>query len=115
MPGILDTTLRWCSEYKTLIESVKRKPWARVIDLTYWELTTPDVWECVDEVNTWANTHNQKYDVVICPLPVQRHVLERAHQVLTNVEIKFCDNLLEAYQWLELQGMSSSKLIQPDL
>lgn len=100
-----ETTSRWCSEYKARIDSIKTKPWARFIDLTFWELTTPDVWECVDEVNTWANLNNQKYEVVICPLPIQKYILQRAHQVLSNVEIIFCKNIQEAKKWLELNGM----------
>ncbi len=99
------TTSRWCSEYKTHIDSIKVKPWARIMDLTFWELTTPDVWEIVDEVNIWANSNNQKYEVVICPLSIQKQLLERAHQVLTNVEINFCENKKEAEEWLELKGM----------
>jgi len=100
-----ETTSRWCSEYKTHIDSIKGAPWARIMDLTFWELTTPDVWEIVDEVNIWANQNNQKYEVVICPLSLQRQLLERAHQVLPNVEIKFCEHISEAKEWLRLQGM----------
>lgn len=100
-----ETTLRWCTEYKTLIAPLKSSPWARLMDLTLWELMTPDAWERVDEVNIWANENNQAYDVVICPLSIQKQLLERAHQVLTNVELVFCDNIQEAEEWLKCKGM----------
>lgn len=92
----LETTMRWCIEYKRHIESIKHSPWARILDLTFWELTTPDVWAYVDEVNSWANNHNQKFEIVICPLSLQKMQLKRAHQLLSNVEIKYCQNLQEA-------------------
>ncbi|GLS91373.1 hypothetical protein GCM10007916_24420 [Psychromonas marina] len=100
-----ETTSRWCHEYKDHIDAIKDKPWARLMDLTLWELTTPDVWELVDQVNQWANANNQQYDVVICPLSIQKQLLARAHQVLTNVEIVFCDNLIEARNWLKDNGL----------
>jgi len=99
-----ETTSRWCDEYKQHIDAIKNKPWTRLMDLSLWELTTPDVWELVDKVNHWANSNNQQHEVVICPLSIQKHLLERAHQVLTNVEIKFCDNLSEAKNWLKSKG-----------
>ena len=100
-----ETTARWCAEYRNHIESVKNAPWSRILDLTLWELTTPDVWELVDEVNTWANINNQKFEVVICPFAIQQKLLEKAHQVLTNVEIKYCENLQEAHKWLDNQSV----------
>lgn len=101
-----ETTLRWCIEYKDRIDEISQKPWARVMDLTHWALTTPDVWERVDEVNNWANGHNQKYEIVICPLSVQKQLLDRAHQVLSHVEIVFCNSIDEAYRWLTERGMN---------
>jgi hypothetical protein len=97
----LEATLRWCTEYKNHINSIKTAPWAGIIDLSCRGLSIPDIWEYVEDVHTWANTNNQKYEIIICPLPLQIYVLERAHKTLTNVEIKFCNNLQEAYQWLE--------------
>ena len=95
-----ETTSRWCLEYKNHIEFIKNNPWTRILDLTLWELTTPDVRNIVDEVNTWANINNQKFEIVICPLAIQQKLAERAHQVLTDVEIKYCKNLQEAHEWL---------------
>ncbi|WP_426414689.1 hypothetical protein [Aestuariirhabdus sp. LZHN29] len=109
----LETTKRWCSEYRDHIQAVKSNPWARIIDLTFWQLTTPDVWEIVDDVNIFANDNNQKYEVVICPLSIQKEILGRAHQVLTNVEIEFCDSLPEAYQWLARKGLKHDEMRAP--
>jgi len=100
-----ETTSRWCSEYKSHINAIRNKPWARLMDLTYWELTTPDVVEIVDEVNTWANQNNQKYEVVICSMAIQEELLRKVHQILTNVEIKFCENIEEATTWLNSKDM----------
>lgn len=101
----IETTSRWCIEYKNHIDSIKAAPWARIMDLTHWELTTPDVWEAVDKVNSLANISNQQYDVVICSWSMQKQIVDRAHEMLTNVEIKFCNDLQEAQKWLSEKGM----------
>lgn len=100
-----ETTARWCAEYRKHIDCIKTAPWARIMDLTHWELTTSDVWKVVDEANTWANLNNQKYDVVICSLSLQKKIVGRAHQALPNVEIKFCENMQDGKEWLELKGI----------
>lgn len=65
-----ETVLRYGTEYKQLIEKLKNKPWACLVDLTEWELATPDIWEHIDELNEWGNINNQRYEVVICSLAI---------------------------------------------
>jgi hypothetical protein len=100
-----ETALRFGDEYKKLILSFNGAPWACLVDLTQWEFTTPDVWELVDELNEWGNSKNQKYEAVVCSLIIQKVFLEKSHDLLTNVETKFCDNLEEAYSWLKSLGV----------
>ncbi|MGB1263277.1 MAG: hypothetical protein ACPG52_10230 [Cognaticolwellia sp.] len=96
-----ETALIFVKEYKQLVRQLSDKPWACLVDLTQWELFAPDVARCINKVNIWANVNNQKYEVVVCGLSIQQPVLEKTHQVFTNVETMFCDNLAQAYHWLE--------------
>ena len=59
----------------------------------------------LDELNEWGNLNNQKYEVVVCGLSIQQALLEKSHEVLTNVETKFSENLKQAYEWLETVGV----------
>ncbi|MBU2871914.1 hypothetical protein [Colwellia sp. E2M01] len=92
-------------EYKQLVGEFKGKPWACLLDLTEWEFFTPDAAAYIDELNAWGNINNQKYEVVISKSALQIALLEKSHKVLTNVETKFCDNIEDAYQWLEELGV----------
>jgi hypothetical protein len=103
-----ETVVRMCKEYKELVKTIKDKPWACLVDLSQWELSTPDMWEKIDELNEWANQNNQKYEAVICSLSIQRMFLEASHEVLTNVESRFCDDLQEAFNWLQSVGVYNS-------
>lgn len=100
-----ETVIRLCKEYKEHVNTISDKPWGCLVDFTYWELSTPDMWEKIDELNEWGNANNQKYEVVICSLSIQRTLMEASHEVLTNVETKFCENLAQAYDWLESVGV----------
>lgn len=100
-----ETVSRLCIEYKELAKKINNKPWACLVDLTQWELSTPDMWDQIDELNQWGNINNQKYEVVICSLSIQRDLMEDSHNVLTNVETKFCNNLTQAYEWLKSVGV----------
>ena len=63
------------------------------------------MWEKIDELNIWANANNQRYEVVICSMSIQKALMEASHDVLTNVETTFCNNTQQAYQWLEQVGV----------
>ena len=77
-----ETALSYGKEYKQLISKLRDKPWACLVDLTEWELFTPEAGEHVDELNDWGNINNQKYEVVICSLYIQKALLEKTHEVL---------------------------------
>jgi len=101
----LETVLRLCKEYKELVEQIKDKPWACLVDLSEWELATPEMWDEIIELNKWGNSNNQKYEAVICSMSLQKSLMEESHTVLTNVETKFCDNIERAYEWLNSVGI----------
>ena len=100
-----ETVLRMCKEYKDLVSKINNKPWACIVDLTQWELSTPEMWIHIDELNVWGNINNQKYEAVVCSSSVQKYLMEKCHDVLTNVEAKFYDELVQAYEWLESVGV----------
>lgn len=87
------------------ITTIKDKPWACLVDLSRWELSTPDMWQKIDELNEWGNENNQRFEVVICSLSIQKSLMETSHEVLTNVESKFCDKIEQAFSWLESVGV----------
>lgn len=99
-----ETAVSCGKEYKRLVSGLEGKPWACLVDLKEWELFTPDASDYINELNKWGNINNQKYEVVVFGLSIHQAVLEKSHEVLTNVEIKFYENLEQAYEWLETIG-----------
>lgn len=100
-----ETVLRMCKEYREHVNKINDKPWACVVDFTQWELSTPEMWTHIDELNEWGNSHKQKYEAVVCSSSVQKFLMEKSHDVLTNVEANFFENLTQAYEWLESVGV----------
>ena len=101
----LETVIRLCREYKEHVESIKDKPWGCLVDLSQWELSTPDMWDEINKLNEWGNINNQKYEAVICSMSLQQMLMEDSHTALTNVETNFCDNIEQAYDWLNSVGV----------
>lgn len=96
----LETVLRFCKEYKELVEQINDKPWACLVDLSQWELATPDMWDEIRKLNEWSNNNNQKYEAVICSLSLQKAMVAKSHTAFTNVETSFFENREQAYEWL---------------
>ena len=101
----LETAERWGIEYKSLVGLIKNLPWACLVDLSNFELAIPDVLEHIDKINEWGNSHNQKFEVVVCSLSIQKDLLQNAHKILTNVETNFCENVVQAKSWLHQKGV----------
>ena len=100
-----ETALRYAKECRKLIEqNLLNEPWASIVDLSEWELATPDIWDAIDELNVWASENNLKHEVVILSLSLQKTLFEQTQEGFTDVETKFVDNIAEAYLWLEQFG-----------
>ncbi|GAC12888.1 hypothetical protein [Aliiglaciecola lipolytica] len=102
-----ETALSCAKAYKELVIQFNGKPWACLLDLTEWELFTPEASDCIDQLNEWGNEHNQKYEVVIFRSAIQKGVMEKSHRVLTNVETMFCESFEQAELWLKKLGVIS--------
>lgn len=96
----IETVLRLCDEYIALVKTINDKPWACLVDLSQWELSTPEMWAEIDKLNYWGNNNNQRYEAVICAMSLQKVLMEDSHTVLTNVESNFFDDIEQAYKWL---------------
>jgi len=99
-----ETVQRWGAETKQLVSTIKSNPWACLVDLTDWELATPDAREYVYNINLWLNDNNLKYLAVVYSLHLQKEILTITHAALTNVEIKYVKTLKEAEIWLNSLG-----------
>ncbi len=98
------TAKRFCDEFKSSADLIKDKPWACLVDLLQWELTTPDAKELFEQKNIWSCQNNQRHEAVVCQRSLQRQVVARSHASLTNVDINFFGATTEAYTWLKGSG-----------
>ncbi|PHR72347.1 MAG: hypothetical protein COA66_06440 [Arcobacter sp.] len=101
----IETVLRFCKEYKEMVEEIKYKPWACLVDLSQWELSTPDMWDEIYKLNEWSNDKNQKYEAVICSLSLQEILVANSHKAFINVESNFFKNIDQACNWLTSVGV----------
>jgi len=95
-----ETTISWGKEAKDLAKLLKHEPWICLIDLTNWELITPDVREYISEINLWANENNLKYLAVVYGFEIQKKLLQKSFRVLTNVDCEYFKDLDDANKWL---------------
>ena len=95
-----ETAKKWGEETKTLARTIKNKPWSCLVDLTKWQLATPDIRDYVYEINLWLNSNNLKYLAVVYSFGIQKSVLKKTHKVMTNVEVEYFKCLEDANKWL---------------
>ncbi|AZQ84275.1 hypothetical protein EKO29_09725 [Colwellia sp. Arc7-635] len=98
-----ETALRCCQEYKELAKTLLHSPWACLVDLSSWELGTPDIWNEIDKVNAWADQNNEKFEAVICSNSLQITLLEQTYNKYKNVQTAFFETESEALKWLNIK------------
>lgn len=101
-----ETALRYSKESKQLVGSLIKEHWASLVDLSEWELATPDILEVIVRLNSWASENNLRYEVVICNSSLQQVLLEQYQEGFTDVESRFVENLEQAYEWLSDMGLA---------
>jgi len=99
-----ETAKRWREETTKLVNGINDKPWACLVDLGHWELATPDIRSYAYDFNLWLNNNDLKYLAVVYRLHIQKEILKISHAALTNVKIKYFDNLEDANEWLSIIG-----------
>jgi len=100
-----ETAQSMCKQMYILANKINDKPWGILVDLTQWEFGPPDMWEPIEDLNRWANDHNQKFEAVVCGLNIQKKLLENSQEVFREVESEFFDNEAKALQWLAKNGI----------
>jgi len=103
-----EVTVRFVQEFKLKALTICNKPWACVVDLSEWELGTPDIWELLEEGNVWSSEHNQKYEASISQLAVHKQIMEKTDESFSNVETKAFNNETQALAWLESVGIKTT-------
>ena len=99
-----EAAVNWGNEFKTIIAQFNNEPWVCIVDLTQWELATPDTRVYISEFYQWVNDHNLKYLAVIFGHSLQKSVLEKTYTILTNVERQYFLDKDEAGNWLKSLG-----------
>ncbi|WP_159817914.1 hypothetical protein [Colwellia sp. 20A7] len=99
-----EAAIDWGQELKKLVIQMNNEPWACLVDLTQWELITPDARSYISELYSWLNNQNLQYLAVVFGLSIQKSLLEETYKLFTNVEIKYCVDSTEANNWLNSVG-----------
>jgi hypothetical protein len=105
-----ETAFRWGEELKHKANNIIKQPWACLIDLRLWELTTPEAWSYIEELNVWGDKNKLAYVALVCALGIQETIIKRSQTVFTTVDVKFFRELKEANDWLNSVDAYSNQL-----
>jgi len=105
-----ETSVRCAREAKAEALLICSQPWAFLIDLSKWELGTPDSNAPFLEVNKWASQHNQICEATITNLFIHKEIIEQSDLAFTGVKTKMFKNENEAILWIENQGISTKRI-----
>ena len=101
------TTRRYCYEYYIIAEPLINTPWAELVDLTEWELDTPESEQLLHELSQWADSHNLTYQAIVgCQSTLQRFQLNSIKNDSEKVVIKYFDKTSEALNWFSSLGFN---------
>lgn len=99
-----ETITAWGKDFKNIVMHMNNKPWACLVDLTEWELGTPDGRSYLYDLHLWLNSQNLKCLAIVCALSIQKEVLEEIYRILTNVDREYFESIDEAVDWLSSVG-----------
>jgi hypothetical protein len=96
--------LDYSNRMKSIITSLKEKPFVMVIDNTKLEGGTPEGFEELEIFNSWLNQTQLKAKAFIMNSEVNRAIIENRTPSLSSQNTCFFSNYQEANEWLETFG-----------
>jgi hypothetical protein len=100
-----DTAQRYCSEYSNLAAPLVNEPWAELVNLTEWELDTPEAEKILHDLSQWADKNNLKYEAMITgKSSIREFQLDRIKNHPRKIIVKYFKTTDEAVNWLRSHG-----------
>ncbi len=61
----VETAKEYADEMKETVKPLIKKPWAKLMDLTNWKSSHPEVIEVIGNLNKWCRQNNMEWTVFI--------------------------------------------------
>lgn len=95
-----ETAHRCIKEIKMLINNVDNT-WLCLIDLSRWELGTPEVWEEFNKLYHWRNNGNNNIEIIISSCALQRYLMKKSKADHISIKTMFFQHTDEAMRCLD--------------
>ena len=81
--------------------------WAALVDLTNWELATPETAEQMDRLQEWCLANNQIYEAMVMAESalVEAQIKRYSMLIEDKLEQRYFSDRIEAQAWLNSLGM----------
>jgi hypothetical protein len=100
-----ETTNRMCNEIKARSNVLSLRPWGSLLDLSMWELATPEIWDSIKELHNWLNQNNHRYQAYVCGCYLHAELIETFQSSFINVKTNKCNTRSNALKWLTNEGL----------
>lgn len=105
-----ETARSYHEDFKTEAAQLLAKPWARLIDLSGWKISFPEVTDIIGEHMNWARQNNCKISLYVLNNPSTfRQLSEMIQQGGAEDITKVFRTLPEAEQFLREQWLAKKK------
>ncbi|NQZ22624.1 MAG: hypothetical protein HRT53_11260 [Colwellia sp.] len=75
--------------------------WLCLIDLSRWELGTPEVWEEFNKLYHWRNNGNNNIEIIISSCALQRYLMKKSKADHISIKTMFFQHTDEAMRCLD--------------
>jgi hypothetical protein len=101
----IEQTLTYIEQVKRSVQTCKKQPWARIVDLSQWEGAGEEVTKPLTDLQCWSEHNNCVQTLYINPPLIPKYMLEKHGNPDARTHIVQTEN--EAIQWLK----ANTKLI----
>lgn len=92
---------------QALVDGIKDKPWAAVVDIRNWIMPTLEAFDGFQEIYDWCAANNQTHEVTLCRFEVQKNLIGDVSSYDTEHQF-YTQSPEEAEQWLVNKGFTFS-------
>ena len=101
------TVKKVLKDTQELVDGIKEKPWAAIVDIRNWIMPTFEAFEGFQEIYDWCAANNQSHEVTLCRFDVQKSIIGDVSSYDTEHQF-YTQSPEQAEQWLLDKGFTFS-------
>ncbi|MCL9780134.1 hypothetical protein M9194_01655 [Vibrio sp. S4M6] len=99
-----EAAILFSQHLKQTVSQFNGRPWGNMLDMSKWNLATPDIWEVVEELAHWTDQNNHRFEAVVTNKIIEKQLMNQRFEYSPRLTKAFFPDEESALNWCRQQN-----------